>query len=1134
MRKLINLSSVFVLLTLFLTGQHGFAGSDRSPLENISGTAIFDVKINDDTGTAEQKDPAIAMSRSGWGVVVWTDSRSGYPRIYTQIVSSKGLPFKGNLEVHSLSGSLQQNHPDVAVNDLGHFVVVWDDNRSGNYDIYAQRFAANGEPIGSDFKVNSNTSSTNETDPAIAMTGAGDFVVCWTDLRNSRYDIYAQRYSAEGSPVGSNFQVNDVASYSRRNSDIDMNQAGQFVIAWQDARNALVDYVYARRYNASGVAQGAPFKVNLDLIGEKQHILPSVAVHENGDFMISYVIVGLVDVLYGHLYASDGSSLIDYFQVPETGTSANNSAPDVCTNSNGGYSFVWETDRDGTYDIYGRNFNAAGSAAGASVRVSDAAGNQLDPAIAIDNRGIALMVWEDDRNGNMDIFGCWIGPIAPLNVTAGSGFNAMVPLSWDFIYGVSDTKIYHIYRSTTSGGPYTSVATVDLSTRGVLGGSMRDWIDTGVTNGTTYYYKISAMVGSVESFKSTEVSATPSATGYEIECGWATSAPTIDGNINSSEWSAATTHDISNPSTPSTVTLYTMNDGTHLYLAIDDPNDAVIDGGNIWGFLFDEDNNDAWDASGPSNEGLLTISNAAAIFTGYWGTYPNSLGADLSKVATGVVKGISTTSGHVQYEASFDLTTSALNAAPGETIGFGTLLDDPSNFYLEHYGYTAEWPYGLLWEAAPPLGDLTLASGSTSISISLSLHNGWNMFSINVDPPDPSLDVIMLPILSKIVIMKNNAGQNFIPDYGINTIGDISYEEGYQLYLRDAATLTVTGQILAWDTPISLGAGWNMVSYIPDMSIDAAIALSSIASELVLAKNNAGQSYLPAYGINQIGQMQPGEGYQMYLSAASTLTYPSGAVQNSVSANRLPGASNASDKASSPSHFKFASKTAENATLVLPAEIIPSSSDGALLKAGDEIGVFNSKGICCGASVWDGASTAITIWGDDSQTDAPDGLVNGEDFHIRVWKKRAQQEVTASVQFLREQPLAYQPNGIFVIAQFKLEASSDIASTGDDAVPSSFKLLQNYPNPFNPETTIEYHLPQSAEVRLTIYDLQGQTVRQLLRATQSAGFYQIQWDGRDEAGNLAASSVYFYRIEMMAKTTGGYSFVDVKKLILMK
>ena len=84
-------------------------------------------------------------------------------------------------------------------------------------------------------------------------------------------------------------------------------------------------------------------------------------------------------------------------------------------------------------------------------------------------------------------------------------------------------------------------------------------------------------------------------------------------------------------------------------------------------------------------------------------------------------------------------------------------------------------------------------------------------------------------------------------------------------------------------------------------------------------------------------------------------------------------------------------------------------------------------------------------------------------------------------------------------------------------IPEETVLLANYPNPFNPETWIPYQLAESAEVTLTIYDLNGKMIRHLRVGHQSAGMYQsrsraVYWDGRNQLGELVASGLYFYTL----------------------
>jgi len=100
--------------------------------------------------------------------------------------------------------------------------------------------------------------------------------------------------------------------------------------------------------------------------------------------------------------------------------------------------------------------------------------------------------------------------------------------------------------------------------------------------------------------------------------------------------------------------------------------------------------------------------------------------------------------------------------------------------------------------------------------------------------------------------------------------------------------------------------------------------------------------------------------------------------------------------------------------------------------------------------------------------------------------------------------------------------------------PESFALFQSYPNPFNRETTIRYQLPQTAKVKLSIFDLRGQEVRRLVDAIKAAGHHTIHWNGQDETGVKVASGVYFYQIKVKDSNGKQSGFRDIKKMILMK
>ena len=89
-------------------------------------------------------------------------------------------------------------------------------------------------------------------------------------------------------------------------------------------------------------------------------------------------------------------------------------------------------------------------------------------------------------------------------------------------------------------------------------------------------------------------------------------------------------------------------------------------------------------------------------------------------------------------------------------------------------------------------------------------------------------------------------------------------------------------------------------------------------------------------------------------------------------------------------------------------------------------------------------------------------------------------------------------------------------------VPDEYKLTQNYPNPFNPTTNIEYSIPASGIVTITVHNLLGQEVANLVDEFQQAGTYQITWNG-----NNLSSGIYFYRLQ-------AGDFVQTRKMVLLK
>ena len=103
----------------------------------------------------------------------------------------------------------------------------------------------------------------------------------------------------------------------------------------------------------------------------------------------------------------------------------------------------------------------------------------------------------------------------------------------------------------------------------------------------------------------------------------------------------------------------------------------------------------------------------------------------------------------------------------------------------------------------------------------------------------------------------------------------------------------------------------------------------------------------------------------------------------------------------------------------------------------------------------------------------------------------------------------------------------------DTKVPSAFSLSQNYPNPFNAATEMSFSVPTSSHVKIAIYNVLGQLVRELADGAYAPGVYRVRWDGTDSANRPVSSGVYFVR---MTADTGAAKAIGTiaKKMMLLE
>jgi len=390
MKTLFKVSLIFILVTSL--------SSDEA---NILNAIIPDFQVNSDQDSADTGLPTICVDGRGNFVITWADSRNSdtNPRYdtYAQRYSSDGTGLGTNFKVNDSTGNttVYSGHPSIAADGSGNFIITWKDERSDDGDIYAQRYSMDGTALGSNFKVNDDTANLAQYRPSISADDGGNFIITWSDNRNGISDIYAQRYYSDGTAQGNNFKVNDDQSTSGWGATISADDGENFIITWYAPWD-----IYAQRYSMDGTALGSNFKVNDDpdisYIGA-----PSISADNSGNFTITWASIyegGDIRDIYAQRYSMDGTALGSNFNVNDDQGSAWHERPSISVDSTGNFIITWWMDEhNDNYEIYAQRYLSDGTAVDSNFRVNNIGdGLQRYPNVKLWNNRI-YSTWEDNR-----------------------------------------------------------------------------------------------------------------------------------------------------------------------------------------------------------------------------------------------------------------------------------------------------------------------------------------------------------------------------------------------------------------------------------------------------------------------------------------------------------------------------------------------------------------------------------------------------------------------------------------------------------------------------------------------------------------------------------------------------------------
>ena len=256
--------------------------------------------------------PAIASLVTGGFVVSWESFEldgDGWG-VFAQIYDTDGNTKGGEFQVNSTISS-DQFYSDNAALENGGFVVVWEsfEQDGDGYGVYGQRFDSNGDTAGAEFRVNTTTLDWQDS-VAIAGLAGGGFVATWDSYNPITLDwnVFAQRYGADGNIVGTEFQVNTTTANAQAFSSVAALDDGGFVVTWEsDGQDGSFNGVFGQIFDTSGVPVGAEFQVNSTTYSNQQN--SQVSGLSDGGFVVtwdSYDVYNLDWDVVAQRYDADG------------------------------------------------------------------------------------------------------------------------------------------------------------------------------------------------------------------------------------------------------------------------------------------------------------------------------------------------------------------------------------------------------------------------------------------------------------------------------------------------------------------------------------------------------------------------------------------------------------------------------------------------------------------------------------------------------------------------------------------------------------------------------------------------------------------------------------------------------------
>lgn len=306
--------------------------------------------------------------------------------------------------------SRDQTSPRTIADGVGGAIFTWQDFRSGSSNaIYVQRVNATGNALWGSQGVAVASSSADQTSPSIISDGGGGAIISWQDLRNGNSDIFAQHISSGGVQLWPSSGVAIcIAAGQQAQPAMVGDGSGGAILAWVDYRSGSANGdIFVQRITAAGVARWTADGIPICAAGGDQ-LNPRLVTDEIGGAIIAWEDNrgGPNSDIYAQRVDQNGNAKWTANGIRVSTASSYQQNPSIAIDDAHGAIIVWQDYRGGNWDIYAQHLGSDSTALWTSngAAVCSTPGDQVLPVITLDGFGGAIMAWDDYRNADHDIY----------------------------------------------------------------------------------------------------------------------------------------------------------------------------------------------------------------------------------------------------------------------------------------------------------------------------------------------------------------------------------------------------------------------------------------------------------------------------------------------------------------------------------------------------------------------------------------------------------------------------------------------------------------------------------------------------------------------------------------------------------